>query len=66
MHPQQRHIPPRRSEPPVRRPRPAPLSPKPEWKNLFVEPDERAGAPVGEDPDDEPAPGESTRRPGDA
>ncbi|GGU39459.1 hypothetical protein [Streptomyces violascens] len=36
----QRRIPPRRTEGAVRRPRPAPLSPHPEWRaqHLFVEP----------------------------
>ncbi|MFD4529927.1 hypothetical protein ACFWP7_39700 [Streptomyces sp. NPDC058470] len=39
MHTQNR-IPPRRTEAAVRRPRPAPLSPPPEWQaqRLFVEP----------------------------
>ncbi|MFE7485077.1 hypothetical protein [Streptomyces sp. NPDC057552] len=35
-----RHTPPRRTEAAARRPRPAPLSPHPEWRaqHLFIEP----------------------------
>ncbi|MFE1476692.1 hypothetical protein ACFW6N_22925 [Streptomyces cyaneofuscatus] len=58
----QRRIPPGRTEGAVRRPRPAPLSPPPEWRaqHLFVEP-RYSGIPANDDVDDDvavPAPAE--------
>ncbi|MFF9785685.1 hypothetical protein [Streptomyces nigrescens] len=52
-----RRVPPGRTEGSVRRPRPAPLSPKPQWKNLFLEPrypDADADKESSEDADDHP------------
>ena len=72
MHPQHR-IPPGRTEGSVRRPRPAPLSPTPEWRAqlLFVEP-HYSGVFLGTDDVEEqtpypepqaPRPRRSTNRP---
>ncbi|KFG71439.1 hypothetical protein [Streptomyces mutabilis] len=59
-----RHTPPRRTEGAVRRPRPAPLCPQPEWRaqHLFVEPRYPGlTTPADDDADDDgalPAPAE--------
>ncbi|MBZ3908317.1 MULTISPECIES: hypothetical protein [Streptomyces] len=58
----QRRIPPGRTAGAGRRPRPAPLSPHPEWRaqHLFVEP-RYSGSPASDDVDDDvavPAPAE--------